>query len=169
MKGKQEVQGQGKKEELQSRSPSVWNLQPHVRLIHQKEHQRLYHRILVEEKKQGQGSSQGASTGGASSGSNSQISTPHGGSSSTQFKMVGHDPTTRLPEFRGEASEDPEKHLFICENIWEAKQITDENTKLTQLSITLRDHALDWYMSLYVSSPPGVTRTIADMKKLMIN
>jgi hypothetical protein len=47
----------------------------------------------------GQGSSQGASTGGASSGSISQISTPRGGSSSTQFKMAGHDPTIRLPEF----------------------------------------------------------------------
>jgi hypothetical protein len=30
--------------------PSVWNLQPHVRLIHQKEHQRLDNQILVEEK-----------------------------------------------------------------------------------------------------------------------
>jgi hypothetical protein len=29
--------------------------------------------------------------------------------------MAGHDPTIRLPEFKGEASEDPEKHLFICE------------------------------------------------------
>jgi hypothetical protein len=65
----------------------------------------------------GKGSSQGASTGGASSGSNNQISTTHGGSSSTQFKMAGHDPTIRLPEFRGEALEEPEKHLFICENI----------------------------------------------------
>jgi hypothetical protein len=44
--------------------------------------------------------------------------------------MVGHDPTIRLPEFLGEATEDPEKHLSICENIWEAKQITDEDTKL---------------------------------------
>jgi hypothetical protein len=44
--------------------------------------------------------------------------------------MAGHDPTIRLPEFKGEASEDPEKHLFIYEKIWEAKQITDEDTKL---------------------------------------
>jgi hypothetical protein len=70
-------------------------------------------------------SKQGETTGGASSGSSSQISTPRGGSSSSQFNMAGHDPTIRLPEFRGEASEDPEKHLFICEKIWEAKQITD--------------------------------------------
>jgi hypothetical protein len=83
--------------------------------------------------------------------------------------MAGHDPTIRLPEFQGEASEDPEKNLFICEKIWEAKKITDEDTKLAQLAITLRDRALDWYMSLVVNSPPGVTRTIADVKKLLIN
>jgi hypothetical protein len=75
-------------------------------------------------------SNKGASTGGAISGSNNEISTPRGGSSSTQLKMVGHDPTIRLPEFRGEASKDPEKQLFICENIWEAKQITGEDKKL---------------------------------------
>jgi hypothetical protein len=43
----------------------------------------------------------------------------------------------------GEASEDPEKHLFIYEKIWEEKQITYEDTKLAQLSIKLRDRALD--------------------------
>jgi hypothetical protein len=89
------------------------------------------------------GSNQGASNGGSISGSNSQISTPCRGSSSTQFKMVGHDPMIILPKFRGEASEDPKKHLFICENIWEENEITYEDTKLTQLSITLRDFALD--------------------------
>jgi hypothetical protein len=44
-------------------------------------------------------SKKGATTGGAGSGINSQISTPCRGSSSTQFKMVGHDPMTRLPKF----------------------------------------------------------------------
>jgi hypothetical protein len=64
----------------------------------------------------GSTSTQGTTTEGGSSGSTSQVSTPRRGSSST-FKMAGHDPTIRLPEFKGEASEDPEKHLFICENI----------------------------------------------------
>jgi hypothetical protein len=59
--------------------------------------------------------------------------------------------------------------LFICENIWEAKKITNEDTKLAQLAITLRDHALDWYMSLATNNPPGTTRTIGDIKKLLIN
>jgi hypothetical protein len=54
----------------------------------------------------GSTSTQGTTTGGASSGSISQVSTPCRGSSST-FRMAGHDPTIRLPEFKGEASEDP--------------------------------------------------------------
>jgi hypothetical protein len=33
----------------------------------------------------------------------------------------------------------------------------------------LRDHTLDWYVSLVVNSPPGTTRTIVDAKKLLIN
>jgi hypothetical protein len=114
-------------------------------------------------------SKQGAETRGASSRSNSQLSTPCGGSSSTQFKMAGHDPTIRLPEFWGEALEDLKNHLFICEKIWEAKHIIDEDTNLVYLSITLRDCALDWYMSLDVNSPPGVTKTIAYVKKQLIN
>jgi hypothetical protein len=93
-------------------------------------------------------STQGATTRGASSGSTSRVSTPRGGGSSSVFRMAGHDPTIRLPKFQGEAAEYPENHLFICENIWEAKQITDEDTKLAHLAITLRDHALEWYMSL---------------------
>jgi hypothetical protein len=113
-------------------------------------------------------STQGETTGGASLGSISQGSTPRGGSSST-FRMVGHDPTVRLLEFKGEASKDPKKHLFICENIWEAKHITYEDTKLAQLAIMLRDRALDWYMRLAANIPPGTTITVVDIKKLLIN
>jgi hypothetical protein len=102
----------------------------------------------------GNSSKKGAAIGRASSRSINQISTPHGGSGSSQLKMAGHDPTIRLPEFQGDESDDPEKHLFICEKIWEAKHITDEDTKLAQLAIMLRGHTLDWYMSLVVNSPP---------------
>ena len=75
----------------------------------------------------------------------------------------------RLPEFQGETLEDPENHLFIYEKIWEAKNIIDEDKKLAQLDITLRDHALDWYMSLAANSPRGTTKIIVDIKKLLIN
>jgi hypothetical protein len=118
---------------------------------------------------EGSTSTQGATTGGASSGNLSQVSTPHGGGSSSVFGMAGHDPTIKLPEFRGEAAEDPEKHFFICAKIWEAKQITNEDTKLAQQAITLRDRALEWYMSLDMNSVPRMTRTLDDIKKLLIN
>jgi hypothetical protein len=38
-----------------------------------------------------------------------------------KFTMVVADLTIRLPKFHGEGSEDPEKHIFICQKIWEAK------------------------------------------------
>jgi hypothetical protein len=62
-------------------------------------------------------STTGTTTGGDSLGSTSQVSTPHSGGSSSIFRMEGHDPTIILPEFRGETTEDPEKHLFICAKI----------------------------------------------------
>jgi hypothetical protein len=54
----------------------------------------------------GSKSTQGTTTGGSSSGIISQVSTPRGGSSS-EFRMAGHDPTIRIPEFKGEVLEDP--------------------------------------------------------------
>jgi hypothetical protein len=38
-----------------------------------------------------------------------------------------------------------------------------------QLEIVLRDWALDWYMNLDVNSPHGIRKTIADVKKIMVN
>jgi hypothetical protein len=52
--------------------------------------------------------------------------------------MAGVDPMIRLPEFHGDGIEDPEKHLFLRERIWEAKRITDEATKVAQLAITFQ-------------------------------
>jgi hypothetical protein len=83
--------------------------------------------------------------------------------------MVIHDLTIRLLEFRGEEEEDPENHLFICAKIWEEKQVTDEDTKLVQVAIMLRDRALDWYMILDIKNDPGMMRPLADIKKLFIN
>jgi hypothetical protein len=68
----------------------------------------------------GSTSMQGTTTRGANLESISQVSTPRGGNSSS-LRMEGHDPTIRLLEFKGEASEEPEMHLFICEKIWESK------------------------------------------------
>jgi hypothetical protein len=59
----------------------------------------------------------GTTTRGSISGNTSQVSTPRGGGSSSVFQMERHDPTIRLPEFWGEAVEDPEKHLFMCKDL----------------------------------------------------
>jgi hypothetical protein len=117
---------------------------------------------------EGSTSTQGETTGGSNSGNPSKVSTSCGGGSSSIFRMA-HDPTIKLLEFRGEAMEYPEKNLFICEKMWEAKKIIDEDTKLVQLPIMLRDYTLDWYMSLDTNITPGMTRTLDDIKKLLIN
>jgi hypothetical protein len=49
----------------------------------------------------------------------------------------------RLPIFRGDGSEDPDQHRFLCEVVWNIKNVTDEAVKRTQFSI-----ALSWYMKL---------------------
>jgi hypothetical protein len=48
----------------------------------------------------------------------------------------------RLAIFRGDGSENPHQHWFLCEFIWNIKNVTDEAVKRNQFSITLRDHAL---------------------------
>jgi hypothetical protein len=52
----------------------------------------------------------------------------------------------RLPTFRGDGSEDPDQHWFLCEAVWSIKNVTDEAVKRAQFSTTLRDRALRWYM-----------------------
>jgi hypothetical protein len=64
----------------------------------------------------GSTSTQGTTTGLANLGRITEVSTLCRGSSSA-FRMAGHNPTIRLLEFKGEASEDPKKHLFIYEKI----------------------------------------------------
>jgi hypothetical protein len=54
----------------------------------------------------------------------------------------------RLPIFRGDGSEDPDQHWFLCEVVWNINNDTNEVVKRTQFSTTLRDHALSWYMKL---------------------
>jgi hypothetical protein len=54
----------------------------------------------------------------------------------------------RLPIFRGDGSEDPDQHWFLCEAVWNIKNVTDEAIKRTQFSTTLRDRTLSWYMKL---------------------
>ena len=66
----------------------------------------------------------------------------------------------RLPIFRGDGSEDPNQHSFLCEAIWNIKNVTDEAVKITQFSTTLRDRALSWYMMLVqgIAQPKPLNR-----------
>jgi hypothetical protein len=48
----------------------------------------------------------------------------------------------RLPIFRGDGSEDPDKHWFLCEAVWNIKNATYKSVKRAQFSTTLRDRAL---------------------------
>jgi len=56
------------------------------------------------------------------------------------------DHMLRIPEFQGTGLEDPEKHLFLCDTIWTAKNVEDEAKKIAQSTTTLRGHAFLWYM-----------------------
>jgi len=96
-----------------------------------------------------------SNTSGSSSPNNStQIVVPRG-AGTEHSTMVGVDPMIRLPEFHGDGTEDPEKHLFMCKQIWEEKRIIDEEEKVAQLPIIFINYALDWYMNLAVNNPRG--------------
>jgi hypothetical protein len=55
----------------------------------------------------------------------------------------------RLPIFRGDGSKDPDQHWFLCESVWNIKNVTEEAIKRAQFSTTLRYHALSLYMKLF--------------------
>ena len=80
---------------------------------------------------------------------------PHGtitsSSTSIQTRNLGNfmADKMRLPIFRGDGFEDLDQHWFLCEAIWNIKNITDEAIKRNQFGTMLRDHALRWYMKLF--------------------
>ena len=61
-------------------------------------------------------------------------------------------------------SEDPEQFWFLCEAVWTAKNIMDQNTRTSQLVTSFRDLALTWFMKF--SSTQNYV--LADIKKAMI-
>jgi len=74
----------------------------------------------------------------------------------------------RMPMFNGNGSQDPEQHMFVCEAIWTAKQIQDQNAQIAQLATTFRDRSLVWYMKFQTTIPTGHTRTLAEIKTALI-
>jgi hypothetical protein len=63
--------------------------------------------------------------------------------------------------------EDPDQHWFLCEAIWNIKNVTDEVVKINQFSTTLRDRALSWYMKLVqgLAQP----KTLNEIKNALIS
>jgi hypothetical protein len=57
----------------------------------------------------------------------------------------------------------------MFENIWEDKKNMDEDTKVSQVAITFRNHALDWFMILVVNIPQGSPKSITDARKTLDN
>ena len=63
----------------------------------------------------------------------------------------------KLPVFKGTRLEDPEQHWFLCEVVWNVKQVIDDDIKMAQLTTMFRDIALNWFMK-YLN---GQNRTLA--------
>jgi hypothetical protein len=75
-------------------------------------------------------------------------STSTSGSTHSQSENLGISMADRmrLPTFRGDGSEYPEQHWFLCEVVCSIKNITNGVVKRAQFSTTLRDRTLSWYM-----------------------
>ena len=56
--------------------------------------------------------------------------------------MVHMTDDIKLPVFKGTGSEDPEQFWFLCEAVWTAKNIMDQDIRRAQLVTYFRDRAL---------------------------
>jgi hypothetical protein len=74
--------------------------------------------------------------------------------------MARLDNTLRMLGFQGVGLKDPNKHMFVCETVWAAKNVEDEAKIIAQLETMFRDHALVWYMKLLSTTPAGQVRTL---------
>ena len=70
----------------------------------------------------------------------------------------------KLPVFKGTGSEDLEQFWFLCEAVWTAKNITDQDTKRAQLVTSFRDRVLTWFMKFSSTQ----NHVLADIKVAMI-
>ena len=66
----------------------------------------------------------------------------------------------KLPVFRGTGLEDPNQHWFLCEAVWNIKQVIDNDVKMAQLTTTFRDRALNWFMKY----SDGQARILVEVK-----
>ena len=76
----------------------------------------------------------------------------------TKIKKMLHHHSIHIPIYEGE--EDPIWHWFICERMWDAADVTDDDKKITQFAGVLRKRALTWYINFAENQ----TRSKADIK-----
>ena len=72
----------------------------------------------------------------------------------------------KLPIFRGTGVEDPNQHFFLCEAVWNIKQVQNDDIKKAQLTTTFRDKALTWFMKFSTNTQqPKTIKEIKDKLK----
>ena len=67
-----------------------------------------------------------------------------------------------LPIFQGTGAEDPDQHFFLCEAVWNIKQVDNDDIKRAQLSTTFKERALTWFMKFSASTQQP--KTIQEIK-----
>ena len=68
----------------------------------------------------------------------------------------------KLPIFHGTGAKDPNQHLFLCEAVWNIKQVQNNDIKKVQLTATFRDRVLTWFMKFSTSTQQP--KTIQEIK-----
>ena len=68
----------------------------------------------------------------------------------------------KLPIFQGTGAEDPDQHFFLCEAVWNTRQVQNDDIKKAQLTTTFRDRALTWFMKFSTSTQQP--KTIQEIK-----
>lgn len=60
------------------------------------------------------------------------------------MKKMSHHHSVHISIYEGE--EDPRRHWFICERMWDAADVIDDDKKIAQFVGALRKRELTWYM-----------------------
>ena len=60
--------------------------------------------------------------------------------------------TAHIPLYEGD--EDPKRHWFLCEQIWEETVVSNEECQMEQFVSALRKQALTWYMIVVDTTDP---------------
>ena len=71
----------------------------------------------------------------------------------------------KFPIFKGMGSEYPEQFWFLCEVVWNAKNITDLDVRTMQLITSFQDRALTWFMKFSSTQNPTLDEIKAALTK----